>query len=108
MSNGWSTDYYKIPEGAQELQDLIEHKDMNFAVANIFKASYRLGDKLGTSAEYDLNKIIWFAQREIRRLQREQGAAPVPGYVWTAPDDESVAEYIRCLNEGWDGENTDA
>lgn len=68
VSSGWSTDYYKLPEGCSELQDLIEHKNMNFAVANIFKASYRLGDKAGTSKEYDLNKIIFFAQRELKRI----------------------------------------
>jgi hypothetical protein len=67
---GWSTDYYQIPEGATELQDLIEHREMNFAVGNIFKAAYRLGMKQGTDAVYDLNKIIWFAQREKDRIER--------------------------------------
>ena len=66
-SNGWETGYYQLPKGATELQDLIEHKNMNFAIANIFKAAYRLGDKEGTSVEYDLNKIIFFAQRELNR-----------------------------------------
>lgn len=69
-SDGWSTDYYKIPEGAKELGDLIDHKDMNFNVGNIFKASYRLGEKEGTDAMYDLNKIIWFATREKQKLER--------------------------------------
>lgn len=69
-SDGWSTSYYELPEGAKELQDLIEHKNMNFAVANIFKAAYRLGDKEGTSPEYDLNKIIFFAERELIRRKK--------------------------------------
>jgi hypothetical protein len=69
VSDGGSTSYYEIPESAQELQDLIEHKAMNFAVANIFKASYRLGEKAGSDALYDLRKIIWFANREIKRLE---------------------------------------
>ncbi len=69
-SDGWSTSYYELPEGAKELQDLIEYKNMNFAVANIFKAAYRLGDKQGTSPEYDLNKIIFVAQRELNRLKK--------------------------------------
>jgi len=68
-SDGWSTSYYEIPEGAVELQDLIEHKKMNFAVGNIFKSAYRLGGKGGIDAEYDLNKIVWFAQRELRRIK---------------------------------------
>jgi hypothetical protein len=73
-STGWSTDYYELPEGAEELQDLIEHKDMNFSVGNIFKACYRLGEKEGTDAEYDLNKIVWYAQRELKRLRKNGNA----------------------------------
>lgn len=65
---GWSSDYYELPEGAKELQDLIEHRNMNFAIGNIFKAAYRLGNKPGTARAYDLNKIIWYAQRELARL----------------------------------------
>ena len=62
-SDGGSSNYYKIPKGATELNDLIEHKQMSFALGNIFKACYRLGDKEGTNLQYDLNKIIYFAQR---------------------------------------------
>ena len=68
---GGSSGYYQLPSWAKELQDLIEFKNMNFAVANIFKAAYRLGEKTGTSKEYDLEKIIWFAQRELERTKRE-------------------------------------
>ncbi len=70
---GWSTDYYELPEGASELQDLIEHRGMNFAIGNIFKAAYRMGLKDKTDREYDLNKIIWFAQRELARLRGASG-----------------------------------
>ena len=73
-SNGWSTSYYEIPDFAKELQDLIEYKDMNFAVANIFKAAYRLGGKEGTDPAYDLRKIMWFAQRELDRLESVKDA----------------------------------
>lgn len=71
-STGWSTSYYELPEDARELQDLIEHKGMNFAVGNMFKACYRLGDKEGTDANYDLNKIIWFATREKERRRQQE------------------------------------
>ena len=64
-STGWSTDYYVLPDGAVELQDLIEHRSMNFSVGNIFKACYRLGRKDGTSTLYDLRKMKWFIEREI-------------------------------------------
>lgn len=69
---GWSSDYYKLPDGAEELQDLIEHKGMNFSVGNIFKAAYRLGEKRGTDELYDLDKILWFATREKTRILRQQ------------------------------------
>lgn len=70
VNNGWATDYYVLPKGASELGDLIEYKAMNFNVGNIFKAAYRLGEKDGTTPEYDLNKIIYFAQRELNRRKK--------------------------------------
>ena len=67
---GGSTDYYKIPAGAKDLQDLIEYKNMNFAQGNIFKAIYRIKDK--GNLKYDLNKIIWFAERELNRTKENK------------------------------------
>lgn len=62
-SDGGSTSYYELPVGATELNDLIEHKKMSFALGNIFKACYRYGEKDAASRLYDLNKIIYFAER---------------------------------------------
>ncbi|WP_247877609.1 hypothetical protein [Brucella pituitosa] len=62
-SDGGSTSYYELPEGASELNDLIEHKGMSFALGNIFKACYRFGEKDAASRLYDLNKIVFFAER---------------------------------------------
>lgn len=70
-SDGGSSDYYTIPMNAKDLQDLIEYKRMEFGMANIFKACYRFGEKSGTDKRYDLNKIIWFANRELARLGGE-------------------------------------
>jgi hypothetical protein len=76
-SDGGSTDYYKLPDGAKELLDLIEHKQMNFNVGNIFKAAYRLGEKAGNDLSYDLKKIIFFAERELARTKApERSYAP--------------------------------
>ncbi len=66
--DGWSSEYYQIPEGCKELQDIIRFKNMNFARGNIFKAAFRLGEKAGTSEAYDLRKIIWFARDELKRI----------------------------------------
>lgn len=70
-SDGGSTDYYNIPEGIKDLQGLIEYKNMNFSVGNIFKACYRMGRKEGNDDSYDLRKIIFFAERELKRIENE-------------------------------------
>jgi len=59
---------YALPPGAKELQDLIEYRQMNFAVGNILKAAYRLGNCPHSDAARDLRKIIWFANRELARI----------------------------------------
>jgi hypothetical protein len=69
-STGDSTTYYELPEGAKEIQDLIEHKGMDFAQGNVFKAAWRVGNKAGTSDLYDWKKIRWFADRKIAELER--------------------------------------
>lgn len=63
---GSTPEQYGLPEGVSELQDLIEHRDMNFAIGNIFKACYR--EKDNGDPLYDINKILWFAEREKARL----------------------------------------
>lgn len=60
-SDGGTTSYYQLPAHAKELGDLIEAKDMDFNLGNIFKACYRLGEK--NDPAYEINKIIWFAAR---------------------------------------------
>lgn len=71
-SDGSSTDYYKLPDGATDLIDLIEHKNMGFSIGNIFKACYRLGEKQGTDALYDINKIIFFAERMKKQIENNR------------------------------------
>lgn len=72
-SDGGSTSYYELPPGAKDLNDLIEYKSMSFGLGNIFKACYRWGEKDAASRLYDINKIIYFANRlkdrELRTLE---------------------------------------
>lgn len=68
QNNGGSTSYYDVPEGAETLDDLIEFKGMSFGRGNIFKATYRLGEKGNTTEIYDLNKIIYYANRRLAEL----------------------------------------
>jgi len=68
--NGGSTpSQYALPEGATQLQDLIEYREMNGQIMNIFKACYRIGTK--NDIEYELNKILYFADRELKRIRGE-------------------------------------
>jgi hypothetical protein len=71
VSDGGATSYYDLPPSASTLNDLIEHKDMSFALGNIFKACYRFGEKHGNDAVYELNKIIYFAERLKALHQKE-------------------------------------
>ena len=67
MNDGGSADYYKLPEGVTDLQDLIEYKDLNFALGNIMKSVYRMNDNTHSDRARDLRKILWFAERELAR-----------------------------------------
>lgn len=71
-SDGGSTSYYELPEGAKELQDLIEYRNMSYSLGNVFKACYRLGEKEGADLLYDLNKIVFFANRMIDQEKKRQ------------------------------------
>lgn len=74
-SDGKATAYYDFPKGASTLNDIIEFKDMNFARGNIFKAAYRLGEKNGIDDEYDLNKIIYYAERMLNVIKNKKEQA---------------------------------
>ena len=52
----------EIPEHVTELRHLISHASMSKSRGDIFKACFRLGQKLGVDEEYDLNKIKFFIQ----------------------------------------------
>lgn len=69
-SDGGSSAYYQFPDGAKELNDLIEHRDMSFARGNMFKALYRLGEKEGVDVAYDLNKMQLFLDR-LKKMHSE-------------------------------------
>lgn len=71
LPGGSTPSQYGLPAEAKELQDLIEHRDMNFAIGNIFKACYRLGNCSHSDKLRDLRKIIWFAQRELDKESKK-------------------------------------
>lgn len=65
---GGSSEWYKLPKNAKELQDLIEYRNMNGNIKDIFKACYRRGQKGGTTEEYDTRKMVYYSLRELGRL----------------------------------------
>jgi hypothetical protein len=73
LPGGSTPSQYGFPAHATELQDLIEHRGMNFAMGNIFKACYRDGTCSHSDAIRDMRKIIWFAGRELKRLLTVSG-----------------------------------
>lgn len=70
-NNGGSTDNYNFPENMKCVQDLIEYRNMNFSQGNICKVACTFNTQRhnGTTYERELNKIIWFAQRELKRIK---------------------------------------
>ncbi len=65
--DGGPQKYYDFPAGAITLNDLIEYKNMDFHLGNIFKAVWRYGTKEGTSKDYDCRKIIYSGARKLKQ-----------------------------------------
>lgn len=70
VSDGSSADYYVLPNGAKELQDLISHKNMNAQIGEIFRACYRYGEVAHSKMLRDAKKIKFYAEAEIKRLEK--------------------------------------
>jgi hypothetical protein len=81
-SDGSSADYYVLPEGATQLQDLISHRDMNSQIGEIFRACYRYGIVSHSDKMRDAKKIRFYAQAEVERLEKLSAAqntgGPIP------------------------------
>lgn len=70
VSDGSTASYYELPKGAEELQDLISHKDMNAQIGEIFRATYRYGQSSHSDKLRDAKKIRFYIDAEIKRLER--------------------------------------
>lgn len=64
---GGTNSYYDVPVDAKTLNDLIDYKNIPWNLANIFKAIYRIGDKPGVEVQYDLEKIRYYIDRELKK-----------------------------------------
>jgi hypothetical protein len=63
---------YDLPKNAEQLQDLIEYRNMNFAQGEIFKSLYRGETCTHSTALREARKQVWYAQREVARLTPEK------------------------------------
>ena len=71
LNNGGSTDYYKFKENWKECQYIIEDRELNFSQGNILKSAFcfNIGRHSATDYTRELNKIIYFANRELERVK---------------------------------------
>ena len=69
-SDGSTADYYELPAGATQLQDLISHRDMNAQLGEIFRAAYRYGMASHSGKLRDAKKIKFYIDAEIKRLEK--------------------------------------
>ena len=67
-NGGDGNDYYDLPPNALQLQDLIEFKNMNANIKDIFKACWRKGDKKGVDEIYDVEKMVYYSLREAGKV----------------------------------------
>jgi hypothetical protein len=69
-SDGSTADYYQLPKGATQLQDLISHRNMNAQLGEIFRAAYRFGMASHSDQLRDAKKIKFYIEAEIKRLEQ--------------------------------------
>lgn len=69
-SDGSTASYYELPNGCSELQDLISHRDMNAQIGEIFRACYRYGIADHSDRLRDAKKMRFYAEAEIKRLEK--------------------------------------
>ena len=61
---------YKLPSGSTNLQHLISDRNMNSQIGEIFRACYRYNQLSHNEMLKEANKIKYYAQAEIERLEK--------------------------------------
>jgi len=69
-SDGSSADYYTLPPGTSQLQDLISYRNMNAQDGEIFRAIYRKGLASHSDELRDAKKVLFYANAEVERLKK--------------------------------------
>ena len=68
-SDGISADYYELPKGATQLQDLISYRNLNAQDGEMFRAIYRKGRASHSDSLRDARKVLFYATAEVKRLE---------------------------------------
>ena len=69
-SDGSTAEYYILPEGAAELQDLISHRNMNAQDGEIFRTLYQKGLCSHSDELREAKKVAFYAEAEVKRLEK--------------------------------------
>jgi len=69
-NNGGPTDYYDLDSNWTGVGDIIDARNMSFNQGNILKVAFcfNVGRHEATNEVRELNKVIYYAQRELARL----------------------------------------
>lgn len=70
LNDGSTADYYNLPPGATELQDLISFKNMNAQVGEAFRSLYRFDNCPHSDKSRNARKVIYYMQAELDRLEK--------------------------------------
>lgn len=100
-SDGSTADYYELPAGATQLQDLISHRNLNAQDGEIFRAIYRKGRASHSDELRDARKVLFYAQAEVKRLEKlatvKESLTVRPAHI--DPADVDIASAIDDSSE---------
>ena len=73
---GMNASYYDWPNTIKCAQDLIEYLELDFNQGNILKSLVRSNgpSKKKTTSEYEAEKRYYYAEGDLRRVQKNRGA----------------------------------
>ena len=115
-SDGSTADYYELPAGATDLQDLISHRNLNAQDGEIFRAIYRKGRASHSDELRDARKVLFYAQAEVKRLEKLQATPTAfgqqnmidPADVEPASAIDDSSERMQAIGQnGNDGDHYD-
>lgn len=97
-SDGSTADYYQLPPGCTELQDLISYRNLNAQDGEMFRAIYRKGRASHSDELRDARKVLFYAKAEVERLEKLH--KPTILELYGVTDQARAAALAAAWNEG--------